>query len=80
MRTLTLLFKAGHAGVTDEQLARMISNTHGEIRLDTQVNACGGKANCTFTTVPIPGSIWLFATALLGLMGVGYRRKNAATA
>ena len=80
MRTLTLLFKAGHAGVTDEQLARMISNTHGEIRLDTQVNACGGGANCAFTTVPIPGSIWLFATALLGLMGVGYRRKNAATA
>ena len=79
MRTLTLLFKAGHAGVTDEQLARMISNTHGEIRLDAQVKTCGGEANCAFTSVPIPGSIWLFATALLGLMGVGYRRKNAAT-
>jgi hypothetical protein len=80
MRTLTLLFKAGHAGVTDEQLALMISNTHGEIRLDAQGKTCGAEANCAFTTVPIPGSIWLFATALLGLMGVGYRRKIAATA
>ena len=80
MRTLILLFKAGHAGETDEQLARMIFKTRGEIRVNAQVNACSEEASCPFTTVPIPGSIWLFASALLGLLGVGYRRKKAATA
>jgi hypothetical protein len=28
--------------------------------------------------VPLPGAVWLFGSAMLGLLGVGYRRKAAA--
>jgi hypothetical protein len=28
--------------------------------------------------VPIPGAVWLFGSAMLGLLGVGYRRRAAA--
>jgi hypothetical protein len=30
------------------------------------------------TPVPIPGAVWLFGSAMLGLLGIGYGRKAAA--
>ena len=74
--TLTLFFKAGNTSVSDEQLARMISDSHGNMRIGGQVLACDGDASCSITAAPIPGAIWLFASSLLGLLAVGYRRQR----
>jgi hypothetical protein len=32
----------------------------------------------TATVVPIPAAAWLFGSALVGIAGIGYRRKNAS--
>lgn len=46
------------------------TNSHGfGIRYDGEV---------TISQVPIPGAVWLFGSAMLGLFGVGHRRKAAA--
>jgi hypothetical protein len=73
---LTLFFKAGNTSLSDEQLARMISDSHGNMRIGGQVLACDGDASCSITAAPIPGAIWLFASSLLGLLAVGYRRQR----
>ena len=31
------------------------------------------------TTVPLPAAVWLFGSALLGMVGIGYRRKTQNT-
>jgi hypothetical protein len=74
--TLILFFKAGSTSVSNEQLTRMISDSHGNMRLGGQVLACDGDASCSITAAPIPGAIWLFASSLLGLLAVGYRRQR----
>ena len=30
----------------------------------------------TVSTVPLPAAVWLFGSALLGMVGIGYRRQN----
>ena len=74
--TLTLFFKAGNNSMTDEQLAHMITDNLGNMRIGSQVLGCDGDTSCSITAAPIPGAIWLFASALLGLLGVGYRRQR----
>ena len=32
------------------------------------------------TAVPLPAAVWLFGSAILGLLGVGYKRRGKATA
>jgi hypothetical protein len=48
------------------------------------VNGFGEEENATYgwqmrsTVVPVPAAVWLFGTALLGL--IGFRRKAASVA
>ena len=44
------------------------------------LDACSNQGLGTFTgpsAVPVPAAIWLFGTALIGLIGVGKRKKAA---
>jgi hypothetical protein len=74
MLSLALLFSE-KSSLSDEQLARMIVNPEGD-RLTGQALNCNGEQRCSTMTAPIPSAIWLFASALLGLLGVGYRRRE----
>jgi hypothetical protein len=40
--------------------------------------ACNDYAVAGISAVPIPGAVWLFGSAMLGLLGIGYKRKAAA--
>lgn len=40
------------------------------------VNAAAGTLNYTVTAVPVPAAVWLFASGLLGLVGISRRRKQ----
>ena len=35
-----------------------------------------GAARPNFPSVPVPAAVWLFGTALIGLVGFGKRRKG----
>ncbi len=74
MLSLALLFSE-KSSLSDEQLARMIVNPEGD-RLTGQALNCNGEQRCSTMTGPIPSAIWLFASALLGLIGVGYRQRK----
>ena len=74
MLSLALLFSE-KSSLSNEQLARMIVNPEGD-RLNGQAPNCNGEQRCSTMTAPIPSAIWLFASAVLGLIGVGYRRRK----
>jgi hypothetical protein len=74
MLSLALLFSE-KSSLSDEQLARMIVNPEGD-RLTGHALNCNGEQRCSTMTAPIPSAIWLFASALLGLIGVGYRQRK----
>jgi hypothetical protein len=44
----------------------------------TKIDLAGGLSNVTLleAAVPLPAAAWLFGSALLGLAGIGYRRKR----
>jgi hypothetical protein len=46
------------------------------------VDLAGGLSNVTLfeAAVPLPAAAWLFGSALLGLAGIGYRRKRVQVA
>jgi hypothetical protein len=74
MLSLALLFSE-KSSLSNEQLARMIVNPEGD-RLNGQAPNCNGEQRCSTMTAPIPSAIWLFASAVLGLIGIGYRRRK----
>lgn len=72
-------------GVTSTQafldaLGAGIIDPMGIRRVAMHVIRCVDDESCTAISVPIPGAIWLFASALLGLFGFGYRRRRAVAA
>ena len=40
-------------------------------------NDCLADDGCSNLAQPIPGAVWLLASALLALVGIGYRRRQA---
>ena len=74
MLSLALLFSE-KSSLSDEQLARMIVNPEGDQPSGQALN-CNGDQGCSTMTAPIPSAIWLFASALLGLLGIGHRRRE----
>ena len=54
------------------------NNTGGTIRLTyDQTGTAAGLSNITqFNPVPIPAAAYLFGSALIGLAGIGYRRRS----
>jgi hypothetical protein len=57
------------------------STVHPELlnvgRVDVYFGGSGALDNLTYNVVPVPAAIWLFGTALIGLVGFGKRRKAA---
>jgi hypothetical protein len=43
-------------------------------------NCTESGGSCTAIGAPIPAALWLFASALLGWVGIGYRRKKPTSA
>ncbi|WP_209262590.1 VPLPA-CTERM sorting domain-containing protein [Thiorhodococcus minor] len=43
-----------------------------------EVTLAGSGAVGPMSAVPIPAAVWLFGSALLGLAGIGYRRRASA--
>ena len=72
---LALLF-SGNAKVSDRQLVRLTSGSAPNVAQDEAAESCGGRRDCTTIEAPVPGAIWLVLSALLGLIGVGYRRRD----
>ncbi|MBK1716536.1 hypothetical protein CKO27_02525 [Thiocystis violacea] len=57
-------------------LAPNTDSTFGTWR--TTLNLGGDLSHMTIygrTAVPLPAAAWLFGSALLGIVGIGYRRK-----
>lgn len=40
-------------------------------------NAGGFVSATSVSTVPIPGAVWLFVTAMMSLLGIGYSRRRS---
>lgn len=69
----------GLSGNFDEQW-RIFAQICGT---DSKGNLCSGNdgfklKSVTFSAVPIPAAVWLFGSAVIGMAGVGYRRKQSA--
>jgi len=77
--TLFLAFDGGQS-LTPLQLAIRILNDPDFSAVAIHANACVDEpdTSCSAYATPIPGAIWLLASALLGLVGFGARRKAAA--
>ena len=72
---LALLF-SGNVTITDRQLAIMIAAQKGGVTGPVFAGDCNGIESCGAATAPIPSAVWLIASALLGLIGIGYRRRG----
>ncbi len=70
----TLTPVAFHGNALDAWDFAAVSSTMGSITFGT----CGepGQPPCT-PEVPVPAAVWLFGTALVGLVGLNRRRKSA---
>ena len=71
----TLTPVAYHGSNLDAWDFAAVSSTMGSITFGT----CGepGQPPCVPPAVPVPAAVWLFGTALIGLIGFGKRRKTA---
>ncbi len=50
-------------------------------RIAMHIGDCvAGGESCTAIAAPIPGAVWLFISALLGLVGIGYRKREKLAA
>ena len=77
---LALLFSA-KPKVSDKELASMLQGVEPQAPLfaDTgSASHCGPTDYCTLATAPVPGAVWLIASALLGMIAIGYRRRSAS--
>ena len=68
------------AGALLADLLGMIQDEDMNFRIVAHVLNCNNSDSCTVYANPIPPAIWLFVSALMGLGGLGYRRRRAAAA
>jgi hypothetical protein len=77
---------AGSAAFVDAVgLAALLGNDQVNSRIAIHVGSCDGGESCVVDTwtpgtspVPVPAAIWLFGTALIGLVGFGKRKSKVA--
>jgi hypothetical protein len=69
---------AGNASGRGASFVQFTDVTFDEIRFFSDGQNALEWANMSTTPVPIPAAVWLFGSAVLGLFGVGYKRKAAA--
>lgn len=74
---LTLAFNMGNS-LPPRGTVRSILRNDANFVASTSVCGEGPDADCDAYTTPIPGAIWLLASALLGLLGFGARRRAVA--
>lgn len=73
---LALLF-SGNATVSDKQLVHLMSGPATTDENTGLVGHCNGDPRCSIAAAaPIPGAIWLILSVLLGVIGIGYRRRG----
>jgi len=61
---------------TEEALVTALTDLNGYSRIAMHVLDCVGYKSCTASVVPIPAAIWMFGSALLGLVVVTRRRSS----
>ncbi len=52
-------------------------NEDGSLKMVNGMTVTHNVASFTINAVPVPAAIWLFGTAIIGLLGIGRRRKAA---
>ena len=71
----------GKIAWTDKDLAGVIESEAGAYRVTVREEGCGAhQSGCHAYPNPIPATVWLLATALLGLLGIGMRQRRAQVA
>ena len=67
--------------VTVDEVITAISDLQGDTRIALHALACSDTdpKSCNLSAVPIPGAIWLLASALIGLVAVGRAKGGRAT-
>ena len=78
-----LLVFAFSSSLTDEIAfaESVLSDFLQGFRIAMHIGACTELGeSCTAIAAPIPGAVWLFISALLGLVGIGYRKREKLAA
>jgi len=79
-QTLGLLF-AGNADLSGRNLDKVATEIRITSEAASPTSDCTSQADCPIATAStIPGSVWLVAAALIGLLGVGTRRPRTQAA
>ncbi len=77
---LTFLF----SGLSGDEIAfatSVLTAFDQGFRIAMHIGACTESGeSCTAIAAPIPGAVWLFISALLGLVGIGYRKREKLAA
>lgn len=77
--SLTLFLAFGsNPSITPLQLYAKILMDDSYSLVAVHANECSPNNSCDAYATPIPATVWLFGSALLGLIGFGSRRRNNA--
>ncbi len=63
-----------------EELAYLVASMKPGWFAAGNILDCTASGSCTAIAAPIPPALWLFLSAILGLVGIGYRRQRKVTA
>lgn len=63
-----------------EELANLVASMKPGWFAAGNILDCTASGGCTAIAAPIPPALWLSLSAILGLVGIGYRRQRKVTA
>ena len=66
----------GALGYTIEEIAALVESMTSGWFVAGHILDCTDGGSCTAIAAPIPAALWLFLSAILGLVGIGRRRQR----
>jgi hypothetical protein len=66
----------GALGYTIEEIAALVESMASGWFVAGHILDCTAEGSCTAIAAPIPAALWLFLSAILGLVGIGRRRQR----